>query len=665
MTGETTETIATYDYLAGISTFVINNQTLPTSYQGIAGSVTQVTDTTIDYNNGVSYTLDSCSDVVSSIYNLVGIVTTIIGDGAAYAPPVLGPHATPTLSLPTTLDFEEFNFYITQTQTDQFTGWTIGDLQVIDDISSQFNGELTRFAIRLNGVRTSIKSAIGSLIDVQATLLIFINDVLQVPGEAYLFPGGSTIRFTEAPKLGDTCKIIFYRGTGDVDVEFVDILETVSPGDLLTIGSDDLSLKQTDRSVKDVTSTDSVDTYLYGGVGISNDPFVERPVNWCRATTDLIIDGSEVNKARDIYEAAILPLTNIIYDVGAASTQIWIEGVKTFFDNAKENTTDIYINTVDLISQDLTSEAVATASVTAGIVTQINITNTGSGYFEVPSISIGKPKDDGGDQAEATTAISSGKLTTITVSTGGTGYDDNNPPPVLITPPVPKSETVFRVDFAGDFGEVIGIGTTTIGAGSSQGLVFEFAIPENSPLKDETIVGAGNTIDYSGIGTGDFFTIRDSTVGNATTVGYGVTSIEIDGVDLVEGNQFIDNVYQVHDIIPGTPIVILSDDFIASLTRLGSYSVGSGNSTTVADGATLIIEDNTKVVTVVEDYSQLGLSSFLSRQTFANFSWGRLDNIVRPNPETYEIKRDNGVIGIDTSPILRRKNPLKALNYLS
>ena len=127
---------------------------------------------------------------------------------------------------------------------------------------------------------------------------------------------------------------------------------------------------------------------------------MERPVNWCRATTDLIIDGSEVNKARDIYEAAILPLTNIIYDVGAASTQIWIEGVKTFFDNAKENTTDIYINTVDLISQDLTSEAVATASVTAGIVTQINITNTGSGYFEVPSISIGKPKDDGGDQAE-------------------------------------------------------------------------------------------------------------------------------------------------------------------------------------------------------------------------------------------------------------------------
>jgi hypothetical protein len=665
--GETEETIATYDYLAGISTYIINNQNLPTSYQGIAVSVTQFKDTSIDYDDDCSpsYSVDCCADVASSIYNLVGIITSIIDDGVSVAPASLGPHATPTLSLPTTLDFEEFNFYITQTQTDQFTGWTIGDLRVVDDISSQFNGDKTRFAIKFDGIRTSIKSAKGSLIDVQATLLVFINDVLQVPGEAYVFPGGSTLRFTEAPKLGDTCKIIFYRGTGEVDVEFVDILETVSPGDILTIGGDVIDLRQKDRSVKAVTSTDSVDTYLYGGVGISNDPFIERPVNWCRAATDLIIDGEEITKARDIYEAAILPLTNIIYDVGSASTQIWIEGAKTTFDNVKENPGLNYVNTVDIIDQDETNEAVATASVTAGIVTQISLTNTGDGYFKIPTVSIGAPKEDGGTQAEATAAIASGQLTTINISVGGTGYDDNNPPPVLITPPTPKSETVFRVDFAGDFGEVIGVGTTTIGAGSSQGLIFEFAIPENSPLKDETIVGTGNTIDYSGIGTGDFFTIRDSTVGNATTVGYGVTSIEIDGVNLVEGNKFIDNVFQVHDIVPGTPIVIFSDDFVASLTRLGSYSVGLGVSTTVADGATLIIENNTQVVTVVEDYSQLGLSSFLSRQTFANFSWGRLDNIVRPFPESYNIKRDNGIIGIETSPILRRKNPLKASNYLS
>jgi hypothetical protein len=665
--GETEETIATYDYLAGISTYVINNQTLPTSYQGVAGSITQFKDTTIDYDDDCSpsYSVDCCADVASSIYNLVGIITTIIDEGVASAPVSSGPHATPTLSLPTTLDFEEFNFYVSQTQTDQFTGWTVGDLQVVDDISSQFNGDKTRFAIKFNGVRTSIKAAKGSLIDVQATLLVFINDILQVPGEAYVFPGGSTLRFTEAPKLGDTCKIIFYKGTGDIDVELVDILETVSAGDLLTIGGDDIDLRQTDRSVKAVTSTDSVDTFLYGGVGISNDPFIERPVTWCRATTDLIIDGEEINKARDLYEASILPLTNIIYDVGTASTQIWVEGVRTLFDDVRENTTDTYISTVDIIDQDDTQVAIATASVTAGIVTQISIANEGYGYFKTPTVSIGAPKDSGGTQAEATATITSDKVTSINVSVGGTGYDDDNPPPVLITPPTPKSETAFKVDFVGDFGNVIGVGTTTIGAGSSNGLVFEFSIPENSTLKDEDIVGSGKTIQYSGIGTGDFFVIRDSTVGNATTVGYGVTTIEIDGSNLVEGTSFIDNVYQVHDIIPGTPTSLFSDDLITSLTRLGSYSVGSGNSTTVADGATLIIEDNTKVITVVEDYSELGLSSFLSRKTFGNFSWGRLDNVLRPYPESYDIKRDNGLIGINTSPVVRRKNPLKAINYLS
>lgn len=662
VTGETTETIATYDYLAGISTYVINNQILPVSYQGIAVSVTQYTDTTIDYDTDCSpsYSVDCCSDVASSIYNLVGIITTIIGDGSAYAPVIESPSAEPTLTLPTTLDFNEFNFYITKTETDQFTGWTIGDLDVIDDISDQFNGEKTRFAIKFNGVRTSIKAGKGSLIDVQATLLVFINDVLQVPGEAYLFPGGSTIRFTEAPALGDSCKILFYKGTGDIDVEFVDILETVSAGDLLTMLSDEPDLDQTDRSVKEVTSTDSVDTFLYGGVGISDDPFIERSVNWCRATSDAIIDGQEITKDRDIYEASILPLTTLIYDVGAASTQIWIEGVKTFFDNQKENTTDLYVSTVDIIDQDDTSEALATASVTAGIVTQITVTNTGSGYFKIPTISIGKPVEDGGDQATASAAIASGQLTTITVSAGGTGYDDNHPPAVLISPPTPRSETVFRVDYAGDFGEVIGVGTTTIGAGSSQGLVFEFSIPENSPLKDESIVGSGNTIIYSGIGTGDYFVIRDSIIGIS---GAGLTSIETDGSDLVDGKDYIDNVYQVHDIATDIPIIVLSDDFIASLTRYGSYSIGFGVSTTVADDATLIIDTNTKVVTVVETYESLGITSFLSRQTFGTFSWGRLDNIVRPYPEVYNIKRDNGVTGINTSPMLRRKNPLKSLNY--
>ena len=81
----------------------------------------------------------------------------------------------------------------------------------------------------------------GSNIDVQATLLVFINDTLQVPGEGYTFENGSVLTFSEAPKGpnpdgtfdGDTCKILFYKGSGDIDVTFTDILETVKEGDIL------------------------------------------------------------------------------------------------------------------------------------------------------------------------------------------------------------------------------------------------------------------------------------------------------------------------------------------------------------------------------------------------------------------------------------------------
>ena len=37
---------------------------------------------------------------------------------------------------------------------------------------------------------------------------------------------------------GDTCKILFYKGSGDTDVTFKDVLETVKKGDTLQIGGD-------------------------------------------------------------------------------------------------------------------------------------------------------------------------------------------------------------------------------------------------------------------------------------------------------------------------------------------------------------------------------------------------------------------------------------------
>jgi hypothetical protein len=655
--GEKVETISGYDYITDISKYIINNITVPVSYQTGISSVSQIKDVSIDFDsscNPSAYDENCCSDVWYTIGNYVGIITTIIGVGTASAPKLQSPYANPTLTLPTTKDFEEFSVTIFDTDTDEFTAWTVGDLTVLDDISSLFDGVKTKFPIKIDGIQKSIKARSGSLIDIQATLLVFINDILQVPGIGYKFRGGSIIRFPEPPKPGNTAKILFYKGTGDIDVRDVDILETVKPGDRLRLHSDFLEENQSDRSVKNITSTDSVETFPYGGEGIISDPFLERPVNWCKQNSDLIVDGEVIPKSRDLYEAQINPFTNIISDISIGSTFVYVESIKTFFDDKRENASNNYTNTIDVITQDEISEAYASALVSAGIVTGISIQNSGKGYTTIPTVTIQSP-NSGFDVAQATATIVDGKVDTIVIDDGGSGYDDNNPPLVLISPPLPKGEVSFKVEYSGDFGFISGIGTTTVGLATTA-LVFELFIPEDSPLKDGSVVD--EVYDQSTIQIGDYFVIK------STNIGYGLTSLDLNGNVLVSGNTYIDNVYQVADI-DLEPYEVNISELIVNTVRYASFSIGSGSSVTVGSGATLIVVDRIKVVSPIEDLNGLDINEFLSRDFFGDYTWGKVSNMIRPNPEEYSIYRDNGLSGISTSPIVRRTNALKYLNYLS
>ena len=152
-------------------------------------------------------------------------------------------------------------------------------------------------------------------------MLIFINDILQVPGEAYEFTGGSVINFSEPPRgrsddgsfAGDTCKILFYTGSGDIDVTFRDVLESVKDGDLLTIrGDEDLvanSIDQGSRLITEVLSTDTIETNPYYGRGIDSNPDHARTATWCKQTVDKVINGKIISKARELNAAlTICPL---------------------------------------------------------------------------------------------------------------------------------------------------------------------------------------------------------------------------------------------------------------------------------------------------------------------------------------------------------------------
>jgi hypothetical protein len=300
-----------------------------------------------------------------------------------------------TVGIPTdtTKTFKEFQLNIEKTYSMEFNGWSIGDLQVLDEIQSQFDGRSVKFALRIDGVRYSIKSKPGSNVDVQATLLVFVNDILQVPGEGYIFNGGSTIEFTEAPKIGDTCKILFYKGTGNVDVASVDILETIKVGDTLQLNDyDNILYQENKRFATSIESTDIVGTNPYVKPGVNRDSTYERPLTWCKQRNDTTINGQIVSKDRIIYESLINPSSYLIQPLVGGETEIYVDNIAPFFDATNENTTSSYRNSITILSQDPKVGASATALVSAaGKVFNLAVTNNGQGYVTPPTVTISDP----------------------------------------------------------------------------------------------------------------------------------------------------------------------------------------------------------------------------------------------------------------------------------
>ena len=553
------------------------------------------------------------------------------GDGAVLTIGVGGTVGIPTAGAST---FDEFQLTVQEVISDSFAGWTVGDFQVLDPLDSLFDGKTISFALNLNGVQQTIQSKPGSNIDVEVALLVFINDILQVPGDGYEFKGGSFITFKEPPKVGDTSKIIFYQGTGAVDVTNVDILETVKKGDEIKLYDQDLSLEENKRTVTSINASDSLNTNLYAGPGITTNETFQRAATWSRQTEDKFIDGNAVTKDRPHYEPLIYPNTNIIQTVGVGSTVIFVSNVRTFFDNSKENYTGQ--TDIRIISQDSIVGASATALVSAaGTITSFDITNPGVGYTIAPTVSISLPIGLSTSQgAQATSSISGvGTVNAITVSYGGTttgfAYTNVSAPAVLIGEPkvVSSIETIEDVGYTGDFGIISGISTTSVGVAST-GIVFDLLLTKESLFRDASIVGTAITV--SGIATGYYFTVFNSNVGNA------VTSLYQDGTVVGIGTSFLDNVYEVANVS------------IAQTIGLGI-------------GQTYVAQ----VTVSVQDYN--GLTGLGYSEFFGEYSWGRITTAPRGSAREFTSYAgdSNGLVGITTSPIIERVNPLRYLNYNS
>jgi hypothetical protein len=523
----------------------------------------------------------------------------------------------------TSKPFDPFLITVERTYTDNFSGWSIGELEKLDDIDSLFDGFRKTFAISDNGNRFAIITKDGSDVDLKSVLLIFVNDVLQEPDVAYTFDGGSLITFTEAPKSGDKCRILFYKGTPNIDVVDIDILETVKVGDTLKIVGDEYKLTENNRLITDIILPDTVETNPYNSVGITSNLEFLRPVKWCKQRNDTVIDGLEINKDRIRYEPNIFPSSNLIQSVGAGSTQIFVDSAKTIFDPKNENVGQDIINKIEIISNSYLSAAIATAVVSvAGTIQSINIIDGGVGYTTNPSISIQNPIGIGSTgKASLQSFITAGVVTSISVSSAGYGYTFTNPPIIFIEPPSLTREYIEDVSYFGDFGIISGINTTSVGAAAT-GLIFDLYITQDSYLRDLSITDP--IITESEIQQGYYLKVSNSSVGN------GVTSLRSNGSVIGIGTTGIDNIYQVISVSTGTTDV---------------YGVG---------GATVA-----KVTVSVSDYN--GLSGIGYSSYYGDYSWGVIN--VPSIINEFSVDSNYGVVGLNSTPTVRRYNQLRIQNY--
>ena len=78
------------------------------------------------------------------------------------------------------------------------------NLEKLNSFEDQFDGNRKSFNLTktIGAAETliTLRAAKGSPIKVEYNCLIFLNDILQIPLESYVFNGGSQVTFSEAPK---------------------------------------------------------------------------------------------------------------------------------------------------------------------------------------------------------------------------------------------------------------------------------------------------------------------------------------------------------------------------------------------------------------------------------------------------------------------------------
>ena len=533
----------------------------------------------------------------------------------------------------------DFQLEVTEVFNDFFASWSFGELDYIDSIAGYQDGIRTRFPLYYENDLLSFEldpaSDLSSAIDLDAVLVIFINGVLQTPGYAYNFTGGTSFTFTTAPKVNDKVDVFFYVGKDGVDVGITTVTETLKVGDDVFIKKHPLFQSTVDqltnRTLTELLGSDTMETPTYTGPGINSSTF--KPFDWIKQKKDKFINGDVVYKTRNIIEPLIFPTAKIIGDVNTDSTEIFVDNAQ-FFDydeiqyDYKQTTfrCDAFIVTAD---EPVAAAFTATVN-TSGSIDTLTITNPGFGYTgSTLPIAFAAPKSVGvgvGTTATATATVSAaGTITSVSLTNAGFGYTSTNPPNTIIEVPAATTQSIFNIaNVQGFTGIITGIAPAT-GSNGETAIKFMF-----NSLKDYTVLGKLQNGNATGtLLAGYPIVISDTKVGN------GVTSVYSADGDVVSiGTTFLDNIYIVDSItsLAANGEVICNVQSTSNLTGIAA----TGNF----------------------DQTQAGLTTSLGR-----LSWGRIYNFQeRVNPIAIGVTGLTYNSGLTTHPTIQRRGDFGEFN---
>ena len=432
---------------------------------------------------------------------------------------------------------EEFTLEVLDTYQDSFASWRFGDLDYVDDISKYQDGIRTRYPLTYrDGVTISFESdrLRSEEVNFSNLLLVFVNGILQVPGSAYEFNGGTSFTFKTAPKKDDKVDIFFYKGTTNNDTESITNQKPIlERGDELKILNSYLNEnEQNERNVFNISNSDRVETNLYKDQGLDEINF--RPVNIIKQKSDKVISGEITYKTRDSLEAYIYPTAKIIGNISSSeSNSIFVDNAEFFNANIVGSGKTFDALVINSLPDPVAPKVTATVGAGGTISGFTIFDGGGSGYTSAPTVSISAPpaeiKVGVGTTATATASILNQSVSEIQITNPGLGY--TIAPNVLISLPNVVSDKItglVNTDTKGYAGIVTGIGTTTI----SGELAIKFELHK--------------TTSYGSLG--------DIQVGNPiyvfnTVVGNGVTSIDTAGIHTVGmGTTFADNIYHIAEL---------------------------------------------------------------------------------------------------------------------